>query len=66
MTKQVVEYVSKKLKKKDKNAKNDKETKAANEAAKVGQVKVGMKKFMAQMEKVGLLAVDKEDISIQN
>jgi hypothetical protein len=50
--------MSKKLKKK---GKNDKEKKAANEA-KVGQVKVGMKKFMAQMEKVGLLAVDKKTL----
>jgi hypothetical protein len=47
-----VVYVTNKLKKKDKN---NKKKIAANEAE-VGQVKVGMEKFMAQVEKVGLIA----------
>jgi hypothetical protein len=59
LTRLVVEYVTRKLTEKEKT---DQEKKAANDA-KVGEVKVSMKKFMAQMEKLGLIAVAEEDIT---
>ncbi len=62
LTRLIAEYVTKPLTEKEKE---DEEKKTAHEA-KVGQVRVGMKKFMKEMENVGLIAVAEKDISIQN
>ncbi len=62
LVKKMAKYISKKVKKAD----EDDPEKVKAHAAKVNRVKVGMKKLIAQFEKIGLIAIPQIDLSIQN